>query len=762
MAGIGFTLKKLFNNESYTNRSKAYLYSALVAAGPWIAAVITVNIVIFLMDFYSGSFEEKELFMGTIVYSFIFSQIITSPWQMVITRYIADKLYNKDYDYIRPSFIGLNKIVFFSALSIAIIFYISKPIPITYKIMSIYLFVILAMIWILMVYLSAVKDYELIAKAYIYGGLISIALTIYFIYKPLPFSSLIYSSNILFSYLIGLSVTYILLVYNFLSTFYFGNYLVYDFLRYLDRFRSLFWIGLLYTVGLWIDDILMWLSSAGVEIFATYQYAPIYDNAVFLAYLTTIPSSVLFLVSIETEFYDTYKKYFGLSNKTGTFSEISIASKEMKKTIYQKLFYTFQVQALITLTIVLFSKPIFNFLNIGILIRNIFRVCAFGALFNVFILLIILILLYFESRKRALLISAVFLTTNLLFTIYFANKGLNYYGYGFTLGSFITFMFSCIIIVRFLKKINFRTFALQPLFSKEEKGIFILLADKLNDWKEGSKKGKKLGLGRKHKLRLPKLYINIGIIVIIISICLLVHINPSIFEYTKKTDVSKQNSSNEVFKKDMEKNLSQTKYDVSTEQDSQQNKEKDNLADEENTDKDKSYYMYVLNKGDTLFRIAELFYGDKEVAYDIQKINAINDVTNILVDDVLLLPSNIRNNDEIMIPKVKKYKIMKGDTLYSISLKFYGHKGMIEDIIITNSIEDEDNIMVGSEIILPVESKIHRVYNKVRLYTVQSGDTLFSISMKIYGKKDKIDEIIRINDIEDIHNVSVGRVLKLP
>jgi len=493
MAGIGFTLKKMFRDETFTNRSKAYLYSALVAAGPWIAAVITVNTLIFIMEYVIRVPAEKDLFMGTIVYSFVFSQIMTAPWQMIITRYISDKLYSQEYEAIRPSFIGLNKIVFITGFIVAVIFYVNKAVPFFYKLMAVYLFLIITMIWTLMVYLSAVKDYELIAKAYIFGGFLSVGLTVFFLYNPLPFPSLVYASNMLFAYLIGLSLTFLMLIYNFLSTFYIGNHLEYDFLRYLNRLPSLFFIGLFYTAGLWVDDVVMWFSTVAVTVYDTYLYAPIYDNAVFLAYLTIIPSMVLFLVSVETEFYDYYKKYYGLANKSGTYQEIDMAKKEMKKSIYRQLLRTFEIQALISVTILLLSGPIFDFLNFSIVIRDIFRVCALGALFNIFILLIILVLLYFEVRKQAMFISFIFFFSNLALTGYYATKGLEYYGYGFFLGSLLTMVAAMYVLATFIKKLNFNTFALQRLFASKESGIFVKIADMLNHYKK-----KQLEKRRKH------------------------------------------------------------------------------------------------------------------------------------------------------------------------------------------------------------------------------------------------------------------------
>ncbi len=47
-------------------------------------------------------------------------------------------------------------------------------------------------------------------------------------------------------------------------------------------------------------------------------------------------------------------------------------------------------------------------------------------------------------------------------------------------------------------------------------------------------------------------------------------------------------------------------------------------------------------------------------------------------------------------------------------------------------------------------------------YIVKAGDTLYSISMKFYGTKRMIEVIRELNDIEDIYDIPVGTVLKLP
>lgn len=492
MAGIGFQLKALFKEKSLSNKVKAYVFSGIVASGPWIAAVITVNIILFLARFYLESTSAQALFLGTIVYTFVFSQILTAPWQMIITRFYSDRLFEKDYGAIKPAFTGLNKIIFFLSFFLVVGFYFNKPLPLYYKLLAGYLFILLSLIWILMVSLSSIKDYTSIALAYIIGGIISVVLTIYLLNHPIQFSKYVFQSNILLSYIIGLSITYVMLMYSFLKVFHYGHDYHYDFLKYLSLFPSLFYTGLFYTLGLWIDDIIMWLSIIGVDVIETYKYAPVYDNAVFLAYLTIVPSTIMFLVIIETSLYDRYKKYYNYINGEGSLEEIETARLELQNIIKIKLFHSFQVQSLITLTIVLFSKEIFKLLNLSIIIRNIFRVTAFGALFNIFILHIILILLYFEFRKSALSIAVTFFLSNALLTSIFANSGIEYFGYGFTLSSLFTLIISLFVISHMFKGLTERTYLTQPLANIEPKGFFVSVSRLIRVYTHSKKNPHKL------------------------------------------------------------------------------------------------------------------------------------------------------------------------------------------------------------------------------------------------------------------------------
>jgi uncharacterized membrane protein len=346
------------------------------------------------------------------------------------------------------------------------------------------LFILLSMMWILMVYLSAVKGYKTLANAFVAGGLVSVVLTLVFLNNPIGFPELIGASNILLAYLIGIIVTLVILLYSFFQSFLFGNPFEYDFLRYFHKLPVLFFIGLFYTMGIWIDSIIIWYGDMGQVIYDTYRYSSIYDHAKFLAFLTTIPSIVFFMVYVETEFYDKFKSYYHTVRGGNSLDVIMDSKKKMATVLYSHIVYLIERQLAISITIIVLAGYIFIYLGFSVLLRDVFRILVLGALSNSLLLVIILVLLYFELRKEALISSFVFFLSNAAFTSLFEFLGDDYLGFGLFAAAFIAMILALYFLVMCLKDLEYRTFSSQPYFLMEEKGFFIILADKLNFWCE--------------------------------------------------------------------------------------------------------------------------------------------------------------------------------------------------------------------------------------------------------------------------------------
>lgn len=100
----------------------------------------------------------------------------------------------------------------------------------------------------------------------------------------------------------------------------------------------------------------------------------------------------------------------------------------------------------------------------------------------------------------------------------------------------------------------------------------------------------------------------------------------------------------------------------------------------------------------------------------------------------------------------RTYVVKAGDTLFGISNQF----GVsVTELASLNNIKG-DTLIIGQELIIPAKSGTNP--NNMFMYTVKSGDTLYSIAQK-YGTT--VDKIIDLNYLKN-NNLTVGQELRIP
>ncbi|WP_426448562.1 exopolysaccharide Pel transporter PelG [Paenibacillus sp. S-38] len=484
MAGIGFKLQKLFREDYTSLQIRAYAYASFIAAGPWLISVLSVSLLNFLIRRYGGFGEqEAQLFIVTVSYCFIFSQIVSGGWQLVVTRFLADHFYLGRLDIITPVYTGISRLVLVISAAAALLFYWNTPLPFSYKLISAVLFLAMGQIWLSMVFLSAAKNYRIISWAFVTGGLLAVVFVLLLLRHPLPFTSHRDASNVLLGFTLGMLAAMSILAAVLLRTFpskHMEN--PYGFLQYADKFPSLLVTGFGYNLGVWMDKILIWLGPAGVTVEGTFRFSPIYDNAVFLAYLTVVPSLVLFVVSVETRFYDKYRKFYGYITNGGTLEMILTAKKRMVEVLWNELLRMAKLQGSLTLFLIVVSGFLLDRLGYGPLTADIFRIYSLGAMVSTLMLTVILIMLYFEDRQGAWVTSLLFLSLNTLFTLGVLPPGLDFYGFNYFLASFIAFAYSSWRLLTFLQRIEVRTFVRQGILEPRWQGWFTRLSEFAYRW----------------------------------------------------------------------------------------------------------------------------------------------------------------------------------------------------------------------------------------------------------------------------------------
>ena len=95
MAGIGFELRKIYNEDSLFSKQKAYAYAGIVYTGPMLLGILLTAGVVVLTMVGGISENERDYILSNLTYAIIFSLVITSLFSLVVTRFVADMLYEK-------------------------------------------------------------------------------------------------------------------------------------------------------------------------------------------------------------------------------------------------------------------------------------------------------------------------------------------------------------------------------------------------------------------------------------------------------------------------------------------------------------------------------------------------------------------------------------------------------------------------------------------------------------------------------------------
>lgn len=147
---------------------------------------------------------------------------------------------------------------------------------------------------------------------------------------------------------------------------------------------------------------------------------------------------------------------------------------------------------------------------------------------------------------------------------------------------------------------------------------------------------------------------------------------------------------------------------------------------------DESKGTYVVKAGDTLYKIAN---ANNVTVADI--INANKLTSNVLsIGQELIIPSK---NQNVPDSNYINHTVIKGDNLYSIARKY---NTTVQELMNINNLKS-NLLSIGQVIKVPKTTSDSNTPNNV--YTVKSGDTLYSIARK-FGKT--------VSDIQKNNNLS--------
>jgi uncharacterized membrane protein len=434
MAGIGFELRRLLQKDSIGGRGQAYAFAAIIGSGPWvlsIVAILAISLVNIRQNFPSAFVNQ---FQVSITYLMAFSLILTSPLQLMLTRFVADRLFEQRHRLILANLFGALIVTFFTAgllgvMALALWFDGS----LLYRQCMLTGFVTLCGIWVVVIFASAIKAYQHILLSFLvgYGITVGAALGL----RDFGLTGL----------LLGFVVGQVCLFFTLLVLVirqYPGDLLVsFDFLRRDQIYLSLIFTGLFYNAGVWADKFLFWTDSlTGVHVIGPLRASPIYD------------------------FSEKCENFYLTITRGGTLAQVRAAKKELAQAVWVGMLAMLKVQGATTFILLMLGDELLMEFGIAPRYRSLLTIHLVAVVMLLLLLAVLNVLFYLDQRQAALRLCLLFFASNTLFSWLSLQLGPGYFGYGFAFATLLTGSFGLVILLRKLDQLEYETFMLQPVF----------------------------------------------------------------------------------------------------------------------------------------------------------------------------------------------------------------------------------------------------------------------------------------------------------
>lgn len=479
MAGIGFSLKRLFKKKGIINLCRAYGYSSIVTVGPTFLGIFLLLGISFVAGIGGMGSHEKELLNCMLTYSILVALLVTSWFNMVVTRYVSDMIYAGKEERVLPSFFGsvlIELVICFVVYGIFLIF--SKPKPLQ-GLLCLWLSMVLIVVWTQMIYMTALRDFQSIVLSFTISLMIGFVLALLLVFIGWVRIETLLLCVIIAYGLLALSYLRLMLDYFPKSR---GSH--FAFLSWFDKFPALAISGAMVRIGLFSHLIIMYFGPLRVQVEGLFYGAPEYDVPALMSFISLLITTVGFVISVEVNFYPKYSNYYGLFSDKGAIKDIKLAEKEMIDVLRRELIYLGCKQFFTTVLFVVIGPPIVSFLFPGIstVAISIFRfLCAAYGIYAIANSLM-LIELYFEDYTGALIGTVLFAVVSTAATIWQILFGsIHYFGLGFAAGSVVFYFFALIRLNWYTKRLPYFLLSKQSFIPYRQRGLMTRIGEKFEE-----------------------------------------------------------------------------------------------------------------------------------------------------------------------------------------------------------------------------------------------------------------------------------------
>lgn len=451
MAGIGFTLRKLTSRGDLLSQGQACLHAAISTSGGWLLTIVALAIV-GRLGASSARVDEVITFRLIVVNNFAFSLVLTGPLTMVLTRYLADQIFARTVAGVPGMVIGGLIIALGVSLPLAVPYYVwYLDLPPGTTVAAVLGFGLVTIIWVVGVFLSTLKEYGAVTRAFGVG----LVIAVFGVWVVGPDAG---AGAMLAAFNVGLGYIGFTLIGRLFAEFPFAVHRPFAFLPYFRTKWPLAASGAAYYLGIWVDKWVMWVGPDRVTLPSGLVSYPDYDSALFLACLSVVPAMAVFVVHLETRFFEVYHRFYGEIGAHASLDRIRDNHEALVDVLRTGARQLIAPQIVLAIGLMLLAPVLFSALDIPYGQLGIFRIATLGAVFQLFFLLLTIVLSYLDLTRVALRLHVLFFAVNGLATAVTLHLGFQYYGYGYFLAAVVAFAAASVATLRSLDDLTYHAF----------------------------------------------------------------------------------------------------------------------------------------------------------------------------------------------------------------------------------------------------------------------------------------------------------------
>jgi uncharacterized membrane protein len=459
VAGVGFSLKKLRDDDSYTGLIRLYGAAGIISSGPWLLSILTLLFIGIIGRQLVPNTVALQRFQVSVTWLFAASLLWTGPLQLMFTRFIADRDYLGEHDQTLPNLHGALAVVGAATFALAVPFVVQfEDSSWLFKWLLASAFVVLSQTWMAIIVLTGLR-----AHMHVFGCFaLGYGVTFIGCMLGAPYGE----TGLLGGFVAGQSA----LLFSSLAVL--ANKMPAKSpvaFRFLER-RSLFFelgvVGLLYNLGVWIDKLIFWWSpGTGQRVLGPLYASEVYDLPIFLAYLTIVPGMAVFLVRVETDFAEAHHAFYAAVRNGAPLLRLETLCQEMTDSARRAVIDIVKIQGITLVVCATLGPWLLKVAGISDLHLPLFYIDAAGVALQVIMLAVTSMFFYLDRRRAVSWLTFMLFASNASLTYLTQRMGPEFYGYGFAIAMAITSLAGLVALSRTFQHLVRDTFMRQPVVS---------------------------------------------------------------------------------------------------------------------------------------------------------------------------------------------------------------------------------------------------------------------------------------------------------